>query len=107
MTKVIVRATDEGLIVPRDALGEGGEAEEFEIEITPLPGPREIQLRALAYVGRKLGSALGVEAPVREGDLWRVDVIAPDRERVLGSVYLDRRGELLPEPSATYESVRR
>jgi hypothetical protein len=105
MTKMIVRATDVGLVVPRDALGQG-EAEEFEVEITPLPAPRDIQLRALYYVGHKLGSALGVDAPVREGELWRVDVITPDRERVLGSVYLDRYGELLKERSATYESVR-
>lgn len=106
MTKVILRATEGVLVVPSEVLAESGPAEEFEVEITPLPGAEDIQLRALYYAGHKLGSAIGVEAPVREGEDWRVDLVSPDGRRVLGSLILDRYGEVDTSRSATYESVR-
>lgn len=78
---------------------------EFLRSHLPASSPREIELSARRFVASELGDAIQVATPVPDGPDWRVDLTGADGERV-GAVVLNRHGVVIPERSATYESVR-
>jgi hypothetical protein len=69
-------------------------------------GTRDILRRAFRYTSFKLGDAIRLREPVRHDGEWCVELLDPSGNVVLGELWLDGAGEIIPDRSATYDSVR-
>jgi hypothetical protein len=91
-------------------LGPGAEVvlelETDEIRILPaVPGPEEIENRALRYLLAHLGDASTVKVAKGSGD-WHVSVYGAGLADPLGRLVYSLEGELLPDRSTPVEEMR-
>jgi len=108
MPKIVVEATENGLVVPPELLREVGAepGRMVEIEIRQLPRASDIHHLAYRYAAENLGNALGLSIPRFVNGEWVVTLVSPDGSCHVGTLYLNQYGEVDTGRSATYESVR-
>jgi len=115
MSKINGETTAKGLVLPITILKEWGFEEgmkvviEFHdntISIKPAEvTAQEIASRASTFLLKKVGDAMVVQTPVRDGDKWRVTVVLPHRKKDLGQLTYTLDGFLVPEESNTPEEL--
>ena len=105
MSTLVLEKTEHGIHLNPEELRLAGFEPGVPIELVQLPDKESILYRALSYVINKLGYALGVGHANWDGSEWSVDVIGADEATCLGRVYLDQRGNVLLDKSATFDTV--
>ena len=105
MSKLLVQSTPEGIHISRETLDSAGIAPDSMVEVSALPGSREVQRRALAYLCWKLGDALGAGQPTWEDGEWSVPILAPGGGLEIGRLFLASNGEVLQEKAPTHEEL--
>jgi len=115
MSKIYGETTAKGLILPITVLKEWGFEEgmkvaiEFHdntISIKPAEvTAQEIAGRASIFLLKKVGDAMAVQTPIRDGDKWRATVVLPHLKKDLGQLTYTLDGALIPEESNTPEEL--
>lgn len=106
--KILVETTEAGLTIPARFLEEVGvePGETVEVEVARLPGPEEIQNRALRHTLWKLGDMIRVGWPQRVAGEWKVDLLSPGANELIGCLFYDARGQLIEGRSTTRATLK-
>lgn len=105
LSTLVLEKTESGIHLDPEELRKAGFEPGVPMELVQLLDKEAIVCRALSYVIQGLGYALGVRAPLWNGVEWVVEVLGADQVTHLGHVFLDSHGNVLPEKSATFDSV--
>jgi hypothetical protein len=107
MSTVAVKVEEDGIRIPLDTvrdLGlEPGDLACLQLSVKSEAEP--IQRAGMYYCWRKLGDALGVTMPVRQGDVWVSKLRMRDLPEPVGHLTYSADGSVLPERSSSKQEI--
>lgn len=107
MPVVSVEVTKDALCLPPGVVEQLGlrPGERARLEIRHVPDAEAIRMAALRYACRRLGDAVGVEEPERDGEWWIVGLKVQGRKGTFGQLVLTDLGDVLLDRSTSRDEL--
>jgi hypothetical protein len=107
MAKIAVKVEEDGIRIPLDAIQhlglKPGDATCLNLSIAS--EAEAIQRAGMYYCWRKLGDALGVSLPIKQGDVWISELRLRSLPEPVGRLIYSADGAVLPDRSSSKQEI--
>ena len=107
MAKVAVTVEEDGIRIPLDAIQHMGlrPGDATCLNVSIASEAEAIQRAGMVYCWHRLGDALGVSLPVKQGEVWISELRLRSLPEPVGRLIYSRDGAVLPERSSSKQEI--